>query len=128
MTDRLTRNQSLVFDELSRADGPLSAYAILENLREAGLRAPPQVYRALEKLVDAGRVHRLDSLNAFVACRHPHACEASPCTVFTICDTCGQVEELTSPKLAATMAEVAKGADFKLRHSTVELHGTCGRH
>src|SRR5690606_9624291 len=68
----LTRNQTLVLDALEKADAPLSAYTILDRLRGDGLRAPLQVYRALEKLLSAGLVHRLESLNAFVACARPH--------------------------------------------------------
>ncbi len=64
----LTRNQSLVFNALDGASGPLSAYDILDKLRADGFRAPLQVYRALDKLVEYGMVHRLESLNAFVAC------------------------------------------------------------
>ena len=66
----LTKNQSLVFETLQRADQPISAYTILDRLRDHGFRAPLQVYRALDKLVEAGLVHRLESLNAFVACAH----------------------------------------------------------
>ena len=44
----LTRNQALVLDTLTRADAPLSAYTILDQLRDDGFRAPPQVYRALD--------------------------------------------------------------------------------
>jgi Fur family zinc uptake transcriptional regulator len=62
----LTKNQSLVMGALSQANGPLSAYTILDELREHGFRAPLQVYRALEKVVEFGLVHRLESLNAFV--------------------------------------------------------------
>src|SRR5690606_26549261 len=46
----LTKNQALVLNALSRAEGPLSAYTILDRLRDDGFRAPLQVYRALEKL------------------------------------------------------------------------------
>jgi Fur family zinc uptake transcriptional regulator len=67
----LTKNQSLVMGALTNSDGPLSAYTILDQLRDHGFRAPLQVYRALDKLVEFGLVHRLESLNAFVACRHP---------------------------------------------------------
>ena len=66
----LTKNQTLVMGALSQAKGPLSAYTILDELRDDGFRAPLQVYRALEKLVELGLVHRLESLNAFVACQH----------------------------------------------------------
>ena len=81
----LTRNQSLVFNALTRAPGPLSAYSLLDQLRDKGLRAPLQVYRALDKLVAFGMVHRLESLNAFVACRHPD-CETHENIAFTICE------------------------------------------
>jgi len=74
----LTRNQSLVFGALSRAEGPLSAYTILDQLRDDGFRAPLQVYRALDKLVETGMVHRLESLNAFVACSHRAATATRP--------------------------------------------------
>ena len=47
---KLTKNQSLVFDKLSAAPGPLSAYDLLDQLRDQGLKAPLQIYRALEKL------------------------------------------------------------------------------
>jgi len=45
---QLTRNQSLVFDVLEKAEGPLSAYTILDKLSDQGFRAPMQVYRALD--------------------------------------------------------------------------------
>ena len=63
MTEKpgLTRNQALVLDRLEKAEGPLSAYALLDQLREEGLRAPLQVYRALDGLMQAGHVHRLES-------------------------------------------------------------------
>ena len=44
----LTKNQTLVMGALSEAAGPLSAYTILDQLRDHGFRAPQQVYRALE--------------------------------------------------------------------------------
>ena len=62
----LTKNQDLVLRTLNGADAPLSAYDILDRLRDDGLRAPLQVYRALEKLIEQGLAHRLESINAFV--------------------------------------------------------------
>ena len=35
----LTRNQALVLETLSTSEGPLSAYGILDKLRDAGFRA-----------------------------------------------------------------------------------------
>ena len=120
----LTKNQSLVMGELSKANGPLGAYAILDQLRDRGFRAPPQVYRALDKLVECGLVHRLESLNAFVACRHPE-CKTHETTTFMICERCGKVSELADDKLARRLAALAREAQFALTKTTIELRGTC---
>lgn len=120
----LTKNQSLVLGALSAAEGPLSAYTILEQLRDDGFRAPLQVYRALEKLVEFGMVHRLESLNAFVACRHTHA-DTHETTAFAICEKCGQVAEITDAALASRLKHLAAKSGFELSKSTVELRGTC---
>jgi len=57
-------------DLLKNNKVPLSAYDILDKLHDFGFRAPLQVYRALDKLIELGLVHRLETLNAFVACQH----------------------------------------------------------
>ncbi|MCB1470463.1 MAG: transcriptional repressor, partial [Rhizobiaceae bacterium] len=93
-TRELTKNQALVFGVLSKAEGPLSAYSMLDQLREHGFRAPLQVYRALEKLVEFGLVHRLESINSFVACTHPHD-HSHGLIAFAICEACGAVDEFS---------------------------------
>ncbi|MEQ8666680.1 MAG: Fur family transcriptional regulator [Rhodospirillales bacterium] len=122
----LTKNQSLVMNALSAANGPLSAYAILDELRDQGFRAPPQVYRALDKLVEFGLVHRLESLNAFVACQLP-SCdgETRETILFAICERCGKVEELVSSRLEKAVRSLAGEVDFSLKKSVVELRGLC---
>jgi Fur family zinc uptake transcriptional regulator len=124
VADSLTRNQRLVLGALEQAGKPLSAYAILDELRSEGLRAPLQIYRALDALTGRGDVHRLESLNAFVACTHP-ACMHQPVIAFAICDDCQQVEEITDAGLATRIREVSSQARFKLTKSTVELRGQC---
>ncbi|MDA7948401.1 MAG: transcriptional repressor [Hyphomicrobiaceae bacterium] len=120
----LTKNQSLVMGALAQANAPLSAYTILDQLRDHGFRAPLQVYRALDKLVEFGLVHRLECLNAFVACRHPE-CEAQEIIAFTICEACGQVGEISDDSLARRIKKVAKETGFQSKKSTVELRGIC---
>jgi len=120
----LTKNQTLVMGALTRSDGPMSAYTILDQLRDNGFRAPLQVYRALDKLVEFGLVHRLESLNAFVACRHP-GCDGDDSTAFMICETCGQVKEITDNPLAQRLKQLAGEASFALKKSTIELRGIC---
>ena len=121
----LTKNQSLVFAALSNANGPLSAYTILDELRAEGFRAPLQVYRALDKLVEFGLVHRLESLNAFVACRHP-GCVEHENSAFMICNDCGQVEEFSDDALTGQINQLASKASFNLQKTTIELRGSCG--
>lgn len=123
-TSELTKNQALVMGALSQSESPLSAYTILDQLRDDGFRAPLQVYRALDKLVEFGLVHRLESLNAFVACRHP-GCDAHQTIAFMICETCGQVNEISDPSLADRLKQLASKAGFALKKSTVELRGIC---
>lgn len=122
----LTKNQSLVMNALSDAKRPLSAYTILDVLRDQGFRAPLQVYRALDKLVEFGMVHRLESLNAFVACQHP-SCdgEGKETAMFAICERCGQVEELVRQKLVKAIRDLAQEIDFSLNESVIELRGVC---
>ncbi|WP_434052352.1 MAG: Fur family transcriptional regulator [Roseibium sp.] len=120
----LTKNQSLVFGSLSEAGGPLTAYAILDLLREDGFRAPLQVYRALDKLVEYGMVHRLESLNAFVACAHT-GCSAHGAAAFAICEQCGDVIEFTPDEALKVLGEWTKAQQFSLSRMTIELRGTC---
>ena len=122
----LTKNQSLVMNALSDAQGPLSAYTILDELRDYGLRAPLQVYRALDKLVEIGLVHRLESLNAFVACQHPSCDGAKTETVlFAICANCDDVQELVDKSLVDSVRRIAEKINFSLNHSVIELSGLC---
>jgi Fur family zinc uptake transcriptional regulator len=123
-TSELTRNQALVMSALTGSDGPLSAYTILDQLRDHGFRAPLQVYRALDKLVEFGLVHRLESLNAFVACRHP-GCDSLETIAFMICERCKQVNEISDHSLAKRLKFLATEAGFALKKSAVELRGVC---
>ncbi|MGI9354381.1 MAG: Fur family transcriptional regulator [Rhizobiaceae bacterium] len=120
----MTRNQALVYDTLEKQKGPLSAYDILERLRGDGLRAPLQIYRALDKLAGQGRVHRLESLNAFVACREPECC-ANKAVAFTICDKCHDVAEIANDRLARSLRTIAGHDGFSMQNAAIELHGLC---
>ncbi len=126
MTDgtRLTRNQDLVFQALVDAAVPLSAYTILDRLRESGLRAPLQVYRALEALRENGLVHRLESLNAFVACARPD-CRRHETVAFAICDQCNQVSEFSDTGVETRLNAWVRGRKFQAERTTIEIRGTC---
>jgi len=124
VTPKLTKNQELVLKALEGSASPKSAYALLDDLRGDGLKAPLQIYRALEKLMELGLVHRLESLNAFVACQLPE-CKNPQMTAFTICDSCGYVAEVSDGDLSGQLSALAKDTAFELKTSSIELHGTC---
>jgi Fur family zinc uptake transcriptional regulator len=124
MTDQasLTRNQAMVLDTLRDAGRPLSAYQILDQTASQGVKAPPQVYRALEKLAAFGLVHRIESLNAYTFCDHgPHAGEVA----FAICEACGAVAEIPLAELAPALAAATAARGFGLGRAQIELRGTC---
>ncbi|MGB6116679.1 MAG: Fur family transcriptional regulator [Mesorhizobium sp.] len=125
MKDRpaLTRNQSMVLARLEQAEGPLSAYALLDQLRDDGFRAPLQVYRALDALMRSGHVHRLESLNSFVACDGHHDHEGI--TGFAICEVCGKVEEFTDPVVTERLSHLGEGSGFRAKTAIIELRGLC---
>jgi Fur family zinc uptake transcriptional regulator len=120
----LTRNQAFVFETLQNAKAPMSAYTILDELRADGFRAPLQVYRALDKLVEMGLVHRLESLNAFVACDHPEG-DPHGAIAFAICEDCGRVDEFADDEIVQRLGNWAKAEKFRLDKTIIELRGTC---
>ena len=120
----LTRNQGLVLGTLTDSSGPLSAYDILDKLRTEGLRAPLQVYRALDKLVERGLAHRLESLNAFVACADAHCHRKGP-IAFAICEGCGKVDEFADAVIEERLGGWAEEKGFKVERTTMEIRGKC---
>lgn len=102
---------------------PVGAYDILERLSAEGRRtAPPTVYRALEFLIDAGLVHRLDSLNAFVGCPDPGRLHAGQ---FLICERCRIVVEMEDTHITADLAKRAREHGFDVNRQMLELLGLC---
>ena len=96
--NNLSKNQQIIFDLINKSSEPLKAYTILFNVQKRGIKAPPQVYRALDKLVQTGKIHKIESKNAFVACRNTN-CEMSKATAFSICESCEMVDEISDAKL-----------------------------
>jgi len=122
----LTKNQVCVLEKLEAAGAPLSAYTLLDQLREQGFRAPLQVYRALDTLVKSGFVHRLESLNSFVACAEPHD-HSHSMTAFAICDICGQVTEFSDHAIGDQLDEWMRSTGFSAKKAVIELRGTCAK-
>src|SRR5579871_4177365 len=67
---RLTPLRRKVLTLLLESHGPAKAYDLLQQLGDDGAAKPPSVYRSLDFLLEMGLAHRIESLNAFIACGH----------------------------------------------------------
>jgi Fur family zinc uptake transcriptional regulator len=112
----------LVLSALAEGKRPLGAYQILDQLRPHGVTAPPTVYRALERLIAEGKAHRVESLNAFIACAQAaHRGWAA----FAICRHCGAVDEFTCEDAATALGCWAAERRFDVDGTAIEMIGTC---
>jgi Fur family zinc uptake transcriptional regulator len=113
-----------VMEALTAAETPMSAYQLLDRLRPRGIQSPPVVYRALDRLEKAGRIHRLEGLNAYFACcGRDHA----KGTVFAVCTACKRVEEWSGEGIDAIVTAQAARAGFAVEGRTIEIRGLCAQ-
>ena len=120
----LSKNQQIVFDIIEKAKEPLKAYSILFNVQKKGIKAPLQVYRALDKLVEIGKIHKIESRNAFVACKNS-SCQLSKATAFSICEKCEEVSEISDKNLSKYLKSFQDKAGMKFKKYNLEFFGLC---
>ncbi|HEX4152712.1 MAG TPA: Fur family transcriptional regulator [Steroidobacteraceae bacterium] len=119
----LTPIRRRVLELVWRRHAPIGAYDILEQLnREDKPTAPPTVYRALAFLLEAGLIHRIDTLNAYLACETPRQTHAAQ---FLVCRSCRQVREFGDPAIVKLLARRVKSAGFKADVHDLEIKGLC---
>lgn len=122
--ERLTPARRRALDLLLQAGGPVKAYDLMAGFGPAGEPAkPPTVYRALDFLMKRGLVHKIERLNAFMACGHAEGDEAHT-AAFLVCDCCGAAREIEPPP-AGPVEAAAKRAGYALTGVTLEAHGLC---
>lgn len=124
---RFTKLRQQVFGEIAATHASIGAYEILEKLAAKGTRlAPISVYRAIDALIEAGVIHRLESKNAYFACRRlDHDFEKSGRPLVLACESCGTVAEVDSKGIFETIDSVAEEVSFKPRVRFVEVSGLC---
>jgi Fur family transcriptional regulator, zinc uptake regulator len=120
--ENLTPLRQRVLELLIDADGPAKAYDLLPLIDANGQAKPPTVYRALDFLVRMGLAHRIESLNAFVAC-DVGACARS--TIFLICDKCGGAEEFDAGHALVDLTDAARRDGFAINRTMIEASGLC---
>lgn len=106
----------------------MGAYALLDRLKAERANATPvTVYRALDFLLENGLVHKIERLNAYIACTDgsEHIHQQGHAAQFLICRTCGTVAELEDPSIADAIARAAGQTGFRPIHATIEVEGLC---
>lgn len=120
---KLTRVRRRALELIWQSHRPLGAYQLLAQLAKEGFNsAPPTVYRALDFLLKAGLIHKVESMNAYLGCIHP---DKEHHGYFLICDSCQDVMEVDYEDIHTALEANAARHGFKLRSNTVELLGLC---
>ena len=118
---QMTPVRRRTFEILLEEHTAMGAYDVLARLDAEGLGSkPPVAYRALGFLVDHGFAHRIERLNAFIACAHPGA-DHNP--AFMICRTCGTVAEAAAGH--GPLGASAALAGFQIEQTVIEAEGLC---
>ena len=128
--ERFTPLRAHVLELIIEDGRAVKAYDLLDRLKpDVGSPKPPTVYRALEFLSRHGLIHRVEALNAFIACDHNHAHDHAHdhgggshrhLAEFFICEKCKGVEERHAHDHAA-----CKPDGFAITRSVVEHYGVC---
>ena len=137
ITDTMARAQALCAEEglqftpvrqrvleiLLAEHKAMGAYDILPTLADEGLGSqPPVVYRALDFLVKNGLAHRIELLNAYIACAH---LGRSHRPSFLICRECRLVAEAETELAQGQLGDAAREAGFSIERMVVEVEGLC---
>jgi Fur family zinc uptake transcriptional regulator len=124
---KLTPQRRAVLELILRAPAPLTAYQLLDRLKQDQKSAvPPTIYRALDFLLENHLIHKIERLSAFVGCvdaghHHAHAAQ------FLICSRCGMVAELEDHEVAHAIERAAAAQNFRPAHAVIEIEGLCAR-
>ena len=120
---RFTSVRRKTLEILLQEHRALGAYEVLDKLRDAGFGSqPPVAYRALDFLVSNGLAHKVEKLNAFIACTTPGKAHVP---AFMICRSCDAVAEAHSAPTRGVLGDAAKAAGFVIERAVVEAEGLC---
>ncbi len=120
---RFTQTRRKTLSILLENHSAMGAYDVLNRLDTEGLGSkPPVAYRALAFLVEHGFVHRIEKLNAYVACSHPGAVHEP---AFLICVACGAVAETPVSSHSGKLAQSARRSGFHITNTVMEAEGQC---
>jgi Fur family zinc uptake transcriptional regulator len=122
---RWTEMRRAVYAHLLAQTQPITAYQILADLAKKLQKdiKPASIYRSLDALCGLGLLIKIETINAYLACRHhdhqPHQ------HVFLICDQCGHIDEITDITIGRQLLKTAAQKGFKASRQVIELRGDC---
>ncbi|MBB3260570.1 Fur family zinc uptake transcriptional regulator [Paraburkholderia bannensis] len=123
--EKLTPIRRKVLELLLASGRATKAYSLLDEMRQIHPgSAPPTVYRALDFLLSAGLIHRIESINAFAVCHDLTQCQHG---ILVVCQQCGNVTELDEPKLRQALVAQIEAAGYRLSGDGIELKGVCAQ-
>ncbi len=121
---RFTPIRRKVLELLLQHQRSLKAYELLDEIRAVHPNAtPPTVYRALDFLLEEGLVHRVDTLNTFIACGDA---AGAPHNLLVVCTACGRVAEIHDDVVRGRLADRIADAGFRLAGDEMEVKALCG--
>jgi Fur family ferric uptake transcriptional regulator len=119
----LSLNRRAILDEVLAVEGHFSADDLMAHFRSRGrLVAPATLYRTLNRLVEAGLVHRLPMARGQaryepIFGRHHHH--------HMVCLVCGKIIEFESREIERIQESVCRRKKFTLLEHTHQLRGHC---
>ncbi|MEM6637129.1 MAG: transcriptional repressor [Pseudomonadota bacterium] len=120
---RLTPVRRRSLEILLESHKAMGAYDLLERLDAEGLGSKPVVaYRALDFLTKHGLAHRIEGLNAFVACAHP---DETHTPAFLVCQACRTVAEAEIAAETGELSDVTRDLGFQVKRTVIEALGLC---
>jgi Fur family zinc uptake transcriptional regulator len=120
---KFTPVRKRVLEILLEEHRALGAYEVLDRLRKEGFGSqPPVAYRALDFLTKHGFVHKIERLNAFIACSHP---DEQHTPAFLICHDCNSVAETEADLSQGHLARIAASTGFEIERAILEAEGLC---
>lgn len=113
----------LLLPILRESPAPMSAYALLEAVKPAGIKSAPIIYRALAALEQQGLIHKVHAISAYVACKCTHN-HTHSLSMLMVCGSCKSVSELHDDTLIHAFEHLM--APVHLRpNAVIELPVTC---
>ncbi len=120
---RLTAIRRSILELICANHKAIGAYELLDLFRERDPKAKPvTIYRALDFLIEEGLVHKIESLNAFIACLQA---ETQHKSAILICDRCKNAYEINATSVYDSLYSLSEAVEFKPLYLTLELHGLC---